>query len=145
MSEPIKAVIDTQLFLRAAINRKSLPAKLIFDLRASYRLIVSTAIVAEIEDVLNRPELRAKFPALTDDIIDEVLKRLEAAENVNPADVPAVSRDPKDDIFLACAQASKADYLVSEDKDLLTLDPYESIRIINALDFLNRISEPPSE
>jgi uncharacterized protein len=145
VNEPIKAVIDTQLFLRAAINRKSLPAKIIFDRREAYQLVVSPAIVAEIKDVLNRPKLRTKFPSLADHIVDEILELLEAAESVNPSDVPPVSRDPKDDIFLACAQASKAVYLVSEDNDLLTLDPYENIRIINALDFLAVVSESSSE
>ena len=34
---------------------------------------------------------------------------------------PQVSRDPKDDKFLATAVASEADYVVSEDRDLLDL------------------------
>ena len=105
-------------------------------------LIVSAAIVAEITDVLNRPKLRAKFPALTDTVVEQVIDLLSAAETVNPSDIPAVSRDPKDDIFLACAKAADAHYLVSEDQDLLTLDPYDDVRIVNALDFLNAISKP---
>jgi len=32
--EEVNAVIDTQIFLRAATNLKSLPAKIVFDLRA---------------------------------------------------------------------------------------------------------------
>ena len=39
-------------------------------------------------------------------------------------------------MFLACAKSANADYIVSEDKDLLVLDPYENIRIISALEFL---------
>jgi len=142
MSETIRAVLDTQLFLRAAINRKSLPTKLIFDLDGMYQLTVPAAIVVEVTDVLNRPKLRAKFSTLTDPIVGEVTELLSVAEIVNPTDVPAVARDPKDDIFLACAKAAKAPYLVSEDQDLLVLDPYEGVRIINALSFLNAITKP---
>lgn len=73
MSEKtVKAVIDTQLFLRACINQRSLPAKLIFDMADQYELVVSQAIVDEIEDVLNRPKLRARFTTLTDEIVEQV-------------------------------------------------------------------------
>jgi putative PIN family toxin of toxin-antitoxin system len=138
----IKAVLDTQLFLRATINRRSLPAKIIFDLAAHFQLITSNAIIAEITDVLNRQVLRNKFKTLTDETVREMLKAVSEAEIVNPTEVPAVGRDSKDDIFLACAKAAEAQYLVSEDKDLLVLHPYEGIQIINALDFLNVLQSP---
>ena len=56
-----------------------------------------------------------------------------------PDDVPAVSRDLKDDIFLATAVLSGAQYIVTEDKDLLVLNPYDGIHILNAVEFLNII------
>lgn len=140
-NEKIRVVIDTQLFLRAAINRRSLPAKLIFDMRDKYELVVSQAIIDEIEDVLQRPKLREKFKALTDDVIDIVIALLVSSEVVNPPTVPNISRDPKDDKFLACAKSAKAKYIVSEDKDLLVLNPYDGIEIIDALAFLKALEE----
>jgi predicted nucleic acid-binding protein len=47
-----------------------------------------------------------------------------------------MARDPKDDKFLATAKAVAADYLVSEDEDLLVLEEYEGTRIVNAAAFL---------
>ncbi|MBP9093697.1 putative toxin-antitoxin system toxin component, PIN family [bacterium] len=38
--------------------------------------------------------------------------------NVLLTDILQVSRDPKDDMFLACAVISDSDYLVSGDSDL---------------------------
>ena len=134
--EKIKVVIDTQIFLRAAINRNSLPAKLLFDMKDKYELVVSQSIVDEIEDVLNRPKIRKKFDSLTDEVVETVTTLLSETEQVNPPEVPEVSRDPKDDKFLACAKSAKAQYVVSEDNDLLVLNPYEDIKIVNALDFL---------
>jgi putative PIN family toxin of toxin-antitoxin system len=145
VSEKPRVVIDTQLFLRAAINRKSLPAKLVFDLKDEYQLLVSSGIWAEVQDVLNRPSLRTKFPSLTDDVADAVLIVLSGAEQVYPLEVPHVSRDPKDDIFLATALAGGAAYIVSEDKDLLTLNPYEGIQIIDALGFWHLLQPPSAE
>lgn len=139
----VKAVIDTQLFLRAAINLKSLPARIVVHERQRYQLIASKAIVEEVRDVLYRPKLRAKFPHLTDEITESLLKILSDAEFAEPNEVAAISRDAKDDIFIACAIAAQADYIVSEDNDLLILNPHQGIKIINALDFLNVLQALP--
>ncbi|MEQ8672330.1 MAG: putative toxin-antitoxin system toxin component, PIN family [Aggregatilineales bacterium] len=136
MTEKIRAVIDTQIFLRAAINSKSLPAKIIFDYSERYELLMSDAIVDEIKDVLNRPKLRKKFSSLTDEVVNSVVSLLKTAENITVTAVTAVSRDPKDDIFIACAEHGKANYIVSEDQDLLVLNPYKTVQIINASAFL---------
>ena len=85
----IKAVIDT-----AAINRKSLPAKIIFDLSDRYQLIVSQAIVDEIEEVLNRSNIRAKFPQITDELVKQVVDVLTSAETVHPAQGTAPFQRP---------------------------------------------------
>ncbi len=87
-----------------------------------------------IEDVLNRPKIRRKS-GLTDKIVQQMMERLSKGEKVAVEQVKAISRDPKDDIFLACAETGKADYIVSEDGDLPALDPINTIRIVNALDF----------
>jgi hypothetical protein len=44
---------------------------------------------------------------------------------VQPEVVPAISRDPADDMFLAAANAGAADFLVTGDADLLVLNVYE--------------------
>ena len=141
----VKAVVDTQLFLRAAINPNSLASKLIFDLDEMYVLVASKAIVTEARNVLYRWEIRIKFPHLTDRIAERILAAFARAEIVEPEDVPTVSRDSKDDKFIVCAVAAKANYIVSEDKDVLVLNPYQGIQIINALDFLRVLQDLPPE
>lgn len=47
-------------------------------------------------------------------------------------------KDPKDNIFLEIALTCQAVYLVSGDKDLLTLNPYQSIEIITVNEFLEK-------
>jgi len=138
-------VIDTQIILRATLNERSLPGKLLFDLGYLYTLAISPAVRAEIADVLSRPKLRQKFPGLTDESTARVLAVLDAGlqitPEITPEITPAVSRDPKDDMFLALAVESKATYLVSEDNDLLVLDPYRGIRILTALEFLQALND----
>src|SRR5258708_37665508 len=130
-----KVVIDTQVLLRAEFNRRSLPAEIVYDLIDNYVLLVSEATLKEIENVLSRPKVRNKF-ALTDAVVQELMSRLSKGVRVVIDDVPAVSRDPNDDILLACADVGRADTIISEDNDLLVLNPYKSIQIVNVSDFL---------
>ncbi len=143
-AKPI-AVIDTQIILRATLNPRSLPAKILFELGDRYLLAISPGIYAEAEDVLNRPKLRAKFTGLTDQAVAHTLSVLRAGHNIIPDQILPISRDPKDDIFLATALHSKAQYLVTEDQDLLVLNPYEGIYIIAALEFLKFLTAPPTD
>lgn len=46
-------------------------------------------------------------------------------------------RDPKDNKFLELAISANASCLVTGDKDLLVLDPFRGIPILNSVDFLN--------
>lgn len=139
MSEIPNIVIDTQLLLRAVVNRRSLAAKLIYDMTDSYTLLISEGTLAEITDVLSRPKVRAKFQ-YSDEAITQLKERLSRGILVTVDHVPEVARDPKDDIFLATAVVGKAQYIVSEDKDLLVLNPYKSIQIVSLPDFMKAIS-----
>ena len=82
MSEKPRVVIDTQVFLQAAINRKSLPTKVVFDASDYYDLITVPPIIAEIRDVLHRPKLCQKFTQLTDEIANSIFRLLHEAENI---------------------------------------------------------------
>ncbi len=61
----------------------------------------------------------------------------EASQNVpDPAKLPTeVCRDKDDDHVLACAVSADAKYLVTGDKDLLSLKAYKDIRIMAPRDF----------
>lgn len=75
-------------------------------------------------------------------VFDTVIDR---AKSVDVSVVPAVSRDPKDDKFLATAKAAGAAYLVTEDEDLLVLGNYEGVQIVTAEAFLAIIDESRQE
>jgi len=60
-------------------------------------------------------------------------------EAVIPRYRVADCRDPKDDKFLDVALAGEADYLVSGDSDLLSMNPYRSIPLITPAELLTMI------
>lgn len=131
-----RAVFDTVIFVRALINPASICGRLIFQYADRYRLFLSEPVVREILEVLHRPELTRKFRRLEAVHMSLVLRCVSQAEVVDVPVIPAISRGRNDDMFLATARAAGAAYLVSEDRDLLVLDPYAETRIVTAADFL---------
>ena len=51
------------------------------------------------------------------------------------------SRDPEDDMFLACGLAAEAQYIVSNDRDLLALGRPFGIRIVTPAELLRSLEE----
>ena len=133
----MRAVLDTVIFVRALINPKGTWGRLLFDLADRYVIVLSPAIITEIVSVLYRPPLRRRFPQLAElPQLDRVLRLLEQAEVVEPEHEAAVCRDQKDDKFFACAVAGRADYIVTEDRDLLEVGVDEGVRPISAAEFI---------
>src|SRR5258705_155732 len=85
----------------------------------SEELVVAEPVLVEIEGVLQRPLIRQKSRTLEEFGAEAIAQALAGAMVVVPSDIPPTSRDPKDDKYLATAQAADADYLVTEDNDLL--------------------------
>ena len=57
------------------------------------------------------------------------------AEIVKPIVIEKIARDPDDDNILAAALISRAEYIITLDKDLLILKEYEGIKIVTPTDF----------
>lgn len=51
--------------------------------------------------------------------------------------VISICRDPNDNKFLELAVSSNASCIITGEKDLLILDPFRGIPILNAADFIN--------
>jgi putative PIN family toxin of toxin-antitoxin system len=117
------AVFDCMLFLRACSQPKRDPRIFQFVRTGKVQLCLSAEVLTEIRDVLTRPKLIARFPALTPDAVDAFLaEQLRMARWI--ADVPehfVLTRDPKDSKYLNLAIAANANHVVSTDFDLLDL------------------------
>jgi predicted nucleic acid-binding protein len=67
------------------------------------------------------------------------LLRLATIVDDPPPTPGAVPRDPDDDKIVACAVAADAEYLVTRDRDLLSIGTYAGIAIIGPEQFLRII------
>jgi uncharacterized protein len=126
-------VLDTNVFISAFLWGGKPKAVLERILEGLDALFISRAILVELGEVLRRP----KFGLDAERIAYFVQAIEEAATLVAPIkklDTPG--RDPADAMILECAMAAGADYIVTGDDDLLVLDPWDSIRIVTAADYL---------
>ena len=64
---------------------------------------------------------------------------VESAEWIKLLESVRKCRDPKDDKFLELAVNGRAEYLVTGDRDLLTLHPFRGTQILTARDFITAI------
>jgi putative PIN family toxin of toxin-antitoxin system len=114
------------------------------------QLFVSREVLAEVEDVLNRPEIRTHFPDLSDEIVGAFLKRLQKF-SVLVRPVPkkfSYSRDEDDEPYINLAVAAGATFIISRDRDLLDLmtghtdeckefrQRFRSLRVVEPAEFL---------
>jgi putative PIN family toxin of toxin-antitoxin system len=137
-----RAVLDSVIFVRALINPFSMWGRLVFDLTDTYLLVTSPDIVAEVQSVIIRPRLLVRYPRMADPArVALIAAVLDDAEMFAPDAVPPVCRDQKDDKFFACAVAGRADYIVSEDEDVLAVAEYEGARTIRTAAFLKLLDE----
>jgi putative PIN family toxin of toxin-antitoxin system len=143
----IAAVFDCMLFLQAATSDRG-PAFACLSLveAGQVALYVSPPILAEVQDVLMRPKIQAKFPHLTRDRVDLFLQKVATlATLVNEVpDAGFPVRDPDDLPYLNLSIAAHVGYLVSWDKDLRDLMKESSftathpqLQIVDPTAFLN--------
>lgn len=133
----MRVVLDTVILVRALINPHGKWGRLLFEFSDHYVVVLSPEIIREILSVLYRPSLRRRFPQMAEPLhVGRILAVLEEAEVVEPSKRLSVCRDPDDDKFFECAVEGRANYIVSEDRDILDVGVYEGVTTITAEHFL---------
>jgi putative PIN family toxin of toxin-antitoxin system len=101
-------------------------------------LCLTQEILTDLRDVLSRPKFRP-FINRRQTSVDELMASVTASASLfEPAYLvlPSALRDRDDLAILSCAIAAQAIYIVTGDKDLLTLQNVEGIRVVMASEFL---------
>lgn len=136
----MRAVVDTNILIRALLKPQGTVAPILGRLRAGdYLLLYSTEALEEIADVLSRPRFRNKYGIRDRDVEALLALLILRGEKVAPSRRIAACRDPKDDKFLEVAVAGQAEVLVTGDRDLLVLSPFQGIPFLTPAEFLNRL------
>jgi putative PIN family toxin of toxin-antitoxin system len=138
----LKVVLDTNVFVSSLLVKRGLPAQVLDAWRErQYLLIISPALVAEIQSTLSYSRIRRKY-AITDGGVAQLIDLLEQDALVVPGEAKtagAIPQDPTDEMVVACAVEAGADLIVSGDRHLLDLSAFQGIPIITVRAFLERL------
>jgi putative PIN family toxin of toxin-antitoxin system len=110
--------------------------------QGTVELFTSGALLAELEEVLQREKFIKRLTAAQVQPRDLVTGYAALATVVQPAQIaPVVLCDPDDDEVIACAVTAAAVNIVSGDRDLLALKRHQEIEIVRVAEFIARIRQ----
>jgi putative PIN family toxin of toxin-antitoxin system len=130
---PLRLVIDTNVLVSAAIKPEGLQRTvLLIALTKPARLYVSRPIMEEYERVLGRPELRIR-KGLRQQLLQLIKNH---SYTVAPTRRLELASDADDNMFLECADAAGADYLVTGNQKHFPRF-WKKTKIIDFSEFIN--------
>ena len=133
---PLRLVIDTNVVVSAALRQEGIQrTAILLAMTKPARWYVSAAIESEYAMVLARPELKIRRGLR--------LQLLQLIENhthvVRPTLLRQVTTDPADSIFVECADAARADYLITGNQRHFPAF-WKKTKIISSSEFLSIIA-----
>jgi len=133
----MRVVVDTNIFVSAALKQGSLPYIALYEASQRCVLLKSAVTEAQFFEVMARDTIA---PLIAPAARDWLTRIMAAAELVAITERRAECRDPTDDKFLELAVNGRADLIVTGDKDLLVLNPFQGIPIVSPATFVQGAS-----
>lgn len=131
----LRVVLDTNVVVSAHLNAEGYERHVLdLVLAGKLQVAVSAAILEEYEGVLRRP----KFGIAPRQVGRALHLLRTAARMVRPHRRLEVARDPAENRFLECADASKADYLVTGNKRHFPKQ-WRQTHVVHARELLERV------
>ena len=143
--ERIKVIIDTNLFISFLIGKRPGGLKRTL-VNSSIQLIFSEQNIEELQIVTRKPKFNKYFKE--SDVADLIDLIYSIGKVIKVTKEPEICRDPKDNFLLALSDKGKADYLVSGDNDLLSIEKYKGTQIITAEELealINKTQTPDAD
>lgn len=130
---PLRVVVDTNILVSAALRPDGLQRTvLILAMTRPARWYVSDPILEEYDFVLGRPVLR--IPAAGRRQLMQLIRN--QALLVRPKYKLEVTSDPDDNMFVECADAARADYLITG--NLRHFPPFwKNTKVISSREFVS--------
>ncbi len=130
-------VFDTNTLISASLLIDSINKKAVRRAVILGEIAFSNETLIEFKEVVFRKKFDRHFVSNEERL--ELLNEIEnSIKQFFPSEIINASHDPKDNKCLELAVSSNASCIISGDKDLLTLDSFRDIPILNAVDFINK-------
>jgi putative PIN family toxin of toxin-antitoxin system len=95
----------------------------------TFSTFFATELLAECRAVLARPKFAERIDPKQSAFVLELIRKKATFVQL-PDQIPTVSRDPNDDMYLACADIADCDYIVTGDPHLLDLQTHGRTQIV---------------
>lgn len=128
----IKIIFDTNVRISFLIGKRlSFLSEYISS--GEITIVVTEQLLKEIKEVTGRDKLKKYFPQNKVTGLIELLETISEKVEIKPTHF--TNRDPKDNFLLDLIDFSKADYLVTGDKDLLEHNLFKTATILTPANF----------
>ena len=131
----MRFVLDTNVLVSAVLLVDSVPRQAFDKALDEGKILISVPTLLELAEVLKRKKLNKYL--LEEERMRFLVALLKEAELVRVTEEVTDCRDDKDNKFLELAICAKASCIVSDDEDLLVLNPFRGIPILKPKEFLD--------
>jgi putative PIN family toxin of toxin-antitoxin system len=128
----IKVIFDTNVWISFLIGKRLSFIKQ-YIAEGQITIVVTQQLIDEINEVTSRERIKKYFPEERVKELIELLKTIAEIVEIKPTH--HLCRDAKDNFLLDLIDFSKADYLVTGDKDLLIHNPFLTTTILTPANF----------
>lgn len=133
---PIKVIFDTNIWISYLIGKQLNKLSSALS-NQKIQIVLTSQLKEELFEVTKHPKFKKYFKRKK---VEELLKLMDIIGlDYEVKDYPNICRDPKDDFLLGLVRVGNPHYLVTGDKDLLVLHPFEETEIITPADFQQTI------
>ena len=132
IAKSIKVIFDTNVWISFLVGKRLSYIKNYIS-NGQITIVTTEQLLKERKEVTRRERLKKYFPQQS---VVELLQLLETiAEKVEIKPAHFINTDPRDNFLLDLIDFSKADYLVTGDKDLLVHNPFKPANILMPANF----------
>ena len=141
----MRVLIDTNIFISYLLKSdqdRTISSVIEAGFEGEYTILLPQEVLEEVHKKLTEKKYLAS--RISSEEAKEFTQLLEQVAEAIPTiteDIPAVTRDRKDDYLIAYAVVGKADFLVSGDEDLRKVVNVGGVTIVSPADFLNILAK----
>jgi putative PIN family toxin of toxin-antitoxin system len=138
LKNKIKVIFDVNIWVSAFISSNMEKQVQAIILQDEVEVIACSELLEELKQTLQRSKFKKYLST------ERMLLAIELVEQsstfINLKSVVELCRDHKDDYLLALAKDAQADFLLTGDKDLLVLNPFEQTQIIKLAEYFEQVN-----
>ena len=134
-----KVVLDSTVLVSSFLAKTGVSAELLYKAKdGGFDMFLAEEILEEVQRALLQYQKIRKRYHYSDQTVIQFVQNLRIVAHLitELPSIEVVNSDPNDNMVVACALKAQADYIVTRDNDLLSLENYEDIKVVTPEKFM---------